>query len=365
MQTMMKNTPINSFTKDELNKYIVNLGEKNYRAKQIWKWLYVNGVKSFNEMSDIGIKLREKLYSDLDYNRLDIDLHQISKDGTQKWLFKLSDNRQIESVFIPEADRGTLCISSQVGCTLSCSFCHTGTMPLVRNLSTDEIIGQILTAKDSLEERDIKNRKITNIVFMGMGEPLYNYQQVTRAIKILLDNEGLCYSRRKITLSTSGVVPIIQKLKYELDVSLAISLHAVNDDIRNELVPINKKWPIKELLSVLEVYPGVNNSRRITFEYVMLEGVNDSINDAKKLVKLLEPIHAKVNLIPFNPWPGSIYKCSSEKTIKDFADEVCYNGGITATVRHARGQDILAACGQLKSNSVRLSREKVTNINFV
>ena len=361
---MMKNVPINSFTKDELNKYILDLGEKNYRAKQIWKWLYVNGVKSFSEMSDIGIKLREKLHSDLDHNRLDIDQHQISKDGTQKWLFKLSDDRKIETVFIPETDRGTLCISSQVGCTLSCSFCHTGTMPLVRNLSTSEIIGQILTAKDGLKDWDIKNRKITNIVFMGMGEPLYNYQEVTRAIKILLDNEGLCYSRRKITLSTSGVVPIIQKLKYELDVSLAISLHAVNDDIRNVLVPINKKWPIKELLSALEVYPGVNNSRRITFEYVMLDGVNDSINDAKKLVKLLEPIHAKVNLIPFNPWPGSIYKCSSEKTIKDFADEVCYNGGITATVRHARGQDIFAACGQLKSNSMRLSREKVVNINF-
>lgn len=361
---MIKNVPINSFTKDELNKYILNLGEKQFRAKQIWKWLYVNGVKSFNEMSDIGIKLRDKLHSDIDNIRLNIDQHQISKDGTQKWLFKLSDDRKIETVFIPEKDRGTLCISSQVGCTLSCSFCHTGTMPLVRNLFTYEIIGQILAAKDSLGDWDIKNRKITNIVFMGMGEPLYNYHEVTRAIKILLDNEGLCYSRRKITLSTSGVVPIIKKLKYELDVSLAISLHAVNDDIRNELVPINKKWPIKELLSVLEVYPGVNNSRRITFEYVMLDGVNDSIKDAKKLVKLLEPIHAKVNLIPFNPWPGSIYKCSSEKTIKDFADEVCYNGGITATVRHARGQDILAACGQLKSNSVRLSKEKVANIKF-
>ena len=360
---MKKNISINSFTKDELNTYLFDLGEKKYRTRQLWKWLYVNGVKSFNEMTDIGINLREKLNSDLLYNRLEIDKHQISKDGTQKWLFKLEDERKIETVFIPESDRGTLCISSQVGCTLSCSFCHTGTMPLVRNLSTNEIIGQILAAKDSLLDWEIKNRKITNIVFMGMGEPLYNYQQVTKAINILLDNEGLCYSRRKITLSTSGVVPIIQKLKHELDVSLAISLHAVSDDVRNELVPINKKWPIKQLLSALEVYPGVNNSRRITFEYVMLDGVNDSINDAKKLVKLLEPIHAKVNLIPFNPWPGSIYRCSSEKTIKDFADEVCYNGGITATVRHARGQDILAACGQLKSNSSRISREKIADIN--
>tara|TARA_B000000475_G_scaffold269903_1_gene264623 strand:- start:353 stop:1303 length:951 start_codon:yes stop_codon:yes gene_type:complete len=314
-------------------------------------------------MSDIGVKLRDKLNSDLLLGRLSIDKHQVSKDGTQKWLFELKDKRKVETVFIPETDRGTLCISSQVGCTLSCSFCHTGTMPLVRNLSTDEIIGQILSAKDSLLDWNTKNRKITNIVFMGMGEPLYNYIEVTKAIKILLDNEGLCYSRRKITLSTSGVVPVIQKLKYELDVSLAISLHAVTDKVRDELVPINKKWPIKELLSSLEVYPGVNNSRRITFEYVMLEGVNDSINDAKKLIKLLKPLHAKVNLIPFNPWPGSVYKCSSEKTIKDFADEVCYNGGITATVRHARGQDILAACGQLKSKSVRLKREKVLNIN--
>ncbi|MDG2001629.1 MAG: 23S rRNA (adenine(2503)-C(2))-methyltransferase RlmN [Alphaproteobacteria bacterium] len=360
---MKKNLSINSLNREELSKYIFDLGEKKYRAKQLWKWLYVNGVKSFDEMSDIGIKLKDKLNSDFLFNRLSIDKHQVSKDGTQKWLFELKDKRKVETVFIPETDRGTLCISSQVGCTLSCSFCHTGTMPLVRNLFTDEIIGQILSAKDSLLDWDNKNRKITNIVFMGMGEPLYNYTEVTRAIKILLDNEGLCYSRRKITLSTSGVVPIIQKLKYELDVSLAISLHAVTDKVRNELVPINKKWPIKELLSALEVYPGVNNSRRITFEYVMLEGVNDSISDAKKLVKLLKPLHAKVNLIPFNPWPGSIYKCSSDKTIKDFADEVCYNGGITATVRYARGQDILAACGQLKSNSVRLNREKVLNIN--
>jgi 23S rRNA (adenine2503-C2)-methyltransferase len=362
---MKKNFSVNSFTRDELSQYIFDLGEKKYRAKQLWKWMYVNGVKSFNEMSDIHVKLRDKLNSDLLFSRLSIDKHQISKDGTQKWLFELKDKKKVETVFIPEMDRGTLCISSQVGCTLSCSFCHTGTMPLVRNLSTYEIIGQILAAKDSLLDWGIKNRKITNIVFMGMGEPLYNYKEVTRAIRILLDNEGLCYSRRKITLSTSGVVPIIQKLKYELDVSLAISLHAVTDKVRNELVPINKKWPIKELLSALEVYPGVNNSRRITFEYVMLDGVNDSINDAKKLVKLLKPLHAKVNLIPFNPWPGSIYNCSSVKTIKDFADEVCYSGGITATIRHARGQDILAACGQLKSNSVRLNREKVVNINTV
>ena len=360
---MLKNISINSFSKEDLQQYIIDIGEKNFRSKQLWRWIYVNGAKSFNEMSDVGANLRNKLNSDINFNRLVIDTHQVSEDGTQKWLFTLKDKRKIETVFIPEADRGTLCISSQVGCTLSCSFCHTGTMSLVRNLKADEIVGQVLSVKDSLLDWNMKNRKITNIVFMGMGEPLYNYQEVTKAIKILLDNEGLCYSRRKITLSTSGVVPVIQKLKKELDVSLAISLHAVSDELRNELVPINKKWPIKELLSVLEIYPGVNNARRITFEYVMLDGVNDSTDDAKKLVNLLKPIHAKVNLIPFNPWPGSNYKCSSDKAIKNFADEICYNGGITATVRYARGQDILAACGQLKSNSVRLRNEKVKNIN--
>ena len=360
---MSENIAINSLSKDDLKKYIIKLGEKDYRAKQLWRWLYVSGVKSFKDMSDIGVNLRDQLSAKMSFERLIPNTHQVSEDGTQKWLFSLKDKREVETVFIPESGRGTLCISSQVGCTLSCSFCHTGTMALVRNLTADEIVGQVLSAKDSLLDWGLKNRKITNIVFMGMGEPLYNYQEVTKAIKILLDNEGLCYSRRKITLSTSGVVPIIQKLKKELDVSLAISLHAVNDKLRNELVPINKKWPIKELLSVLEVYPGVNNARRITFEYVMLDGVNDSIAEAKKLVSLLKPIHAKVNLIPFNPWPGSIYKCSSTKAIKDFADEVCNNGGITATVRHARGQDILAACGQLKSNSERIKREKVKNIN--
>jgi len=238
---MSKNIAINSLSKDELKKYLIKLGEKDYRANQLWRWLYVNGVKSFKSMSDIGVNLRDKLSSEVSFNRLIHNTHQISEDGTQKWLFSLHDNKEVETVFIPEAGRGTLCISSQVGCTLSCSFCHTGTMALVRNLTADEIVGQVLSAKDSLLDWGLKNRKITNIVFMGMGEPLYNYQEVTKAIKILLDNEGLCYSRRKITLSTSGVVPIIQKLKKQLDVSLAISLHAVNDKLRNELVPINKK----------------------------------------------------------------------------------------------------------------------------
>ena len=354
---------INFYTleKKELISFLDAIGEKKYRADQLWKWTYTKGIKSFDEMSNIGELLKDKLDSSIEMFRLEKHTHQISNDGTQKWLFNLKDNKKIETVFIPEDDRGTLCVSSQVGCTLACSFCHTGTMPLVRNLTVDEIVAQVLSAKDYLSDWDSRNahRKITNIVFMGMGEPLYNYETVLKASKILLDNEGLCYSRRKITLSTSGVVPAIEKLKKELEVSLAISLHAVNDKLRNILVPINKKWPIKELFSVLKDYPGVNNSRRITFEYVMLDGINDSIEDAKALAKMLKPLHAKVNLIPFNPWPGSKYKCSSENNIKLFADEVCYKGGITATIRHPRGQDILAACGQLKSDSVRVRREKV------
>ena len=357
---MTNKISIFSFKKDEFLKQITDLGEKKYRAAQIWKWVYTKGVTSFNTMSDIGPELKNVLQDNFEIDRLDNHIHQVSKDGTQKWLFNLKDNKKIETVFIPEEDRGTLCVSSQVGCTLTCSFCHTGTMPLVRNLKSDEIVNQVMSVKDFLDDWNLdgNNRKITNIVFMGMGEPLYNYDEVVKAIKILLDNEGLCYSRRKITLSTSGVVPIIKKLKKELEVSLAISLHAVKDNLRDTLVPINKKWPIKELLGVLLSYPGVNNSRRITFEYIMLDGINDSLNDARALAKLLKPIHAKVNLIPFNPWPGSVYKCSSDKNIKLFADEVCFNGGITATVRHARGQDIFAACGQLKSDSIRLKNQK-------
>jgi len=359
--------------KENLKKFILDKGEKPYRADQIWRSMYVDLYDNFNDISTIPDKLKKSLNNELEFSPLKLVVKKKSKDkSTDKYLWRLHDNKLIETVLMRYDEDGhrrkrrTVCISSQVGCALDCKFCATGQQGFSRQLTVGEIVSQVVEVKKELLKEDpkiIKDQNNLNIVFMGMGEPLYNYQEVTKAIKILLDNEGLCYSRRKITLSTSGVVPIIQKLKYELDVSLAISLHAVTDDVRNELVPINKKWPIKELLSSLEVYPGVNNSRRITFEYIMLDGVNDSINDAKKLVKLLKPIHAKVNLIPFNPWPGSIYRCSSDKTIKDFADEVCYNGGITATVRHARGQDILAACGQLKSNSVRLSKEKVVKIN--
>ena len=351
--------PINSFGKADLKEHVISLGEKKYRAKQLWNWLYVKGAKSFSEMNNIGKELIGKLTLSNNFERLNIYDNQVSSDGTRKWVFELYDGNKIETVFIPEEERGTLCISSQVGCTLACSFCHTGTMPLVRNLTSDEIVGQLLIVKDCLDDwHDLnKKRKITNIVFMGMGEPLYNYDEVKKAIQIFLDNEGLNFSRRKITLSTSGVVPKIEKLKNDLDVSLAISLHAVCNEVRNNLVPINRKWPIEKLLEVLTNYPGVNNSRRITFEYVMLEGINDTINDAKVLIKLLKSIPAKVNLIPFNPWPGSTYKCSSIEVINKFADVVCSDGGIVATVRQPRGQDILAACGQLKSDSVRIKNK--------
>ena len=368
--------PINSFGKADLKEHVISLGEKKYRAKQLWNWLYVKGAKSFSEMNNIGKELIGKLTLSNNFQRLNIYDNQVSNDGTRKWVFELYDGNKIETVFIPEEERGTLCISSQVGCTLACSFCHTGTMPLVRNLTSDEIVGQLLIVKDCLDDwHDLnKKRKITNIVFMGMGEPLYNYDEVKKAIQIFLDNEGLNFSRRKITLSTSGVVPKIEKLKNDLDVSLAISLHAVCNEVRNNLVPINRKWPIEKLLEVLTNYPGVNNSRRITFEYVMLEGINDTINDAKVLIKLLKStgvktfvIHSrkailgkftpKQNLIPFNPWPGSTYKCSSIEVINKFADVVCSDGGIVATVRQPRGQDILAACGQLKSDSVRIKNK--------
>ena len=355
---MISVVSINSFGKNDLKKYIIDLGEKKYRANQLWKWLYVKGVKSFSEMTDIGKDLRNKLSINNSIKRLEIGLHRISSDGTQKWLLNLHDKNKVEMVFIPEDNRGTLCISSQVGCTLSCSFCHTGTMPLVRNLTSDEIIGQLLLAKDHLNDwKTTKDkRKITNIVFMGMGEPLYNYDEVVKAVKVLMDNEGLNYSKRKITLSTSGVVPAITKLKNDVEVGLAISLHAVKNEIRDYLVPINRKWPIEKLLESLTNYPGMNSSRKITFEYVMLDGINDSLEDAKILIKLLKPMHAKINLIPFNSWPGSKYKCSSAEAIKKFSEKVCKEGGIMATVREPRGSDILAACGQLKSSSVRKNK---------
>jgi 23S rRNA (adenine2503-C2)-methyltransferase len=282
-----------------------------------------------------------------------------SLDGTQKWLLRFSDGQEVESVHIPEEDRGTLCVSSQVGCTLTCKFCHTGTQRLVRNLEAAEIVGQVMIARDALGEwpSPAEDRQITNIVMMGMGEPLYNFDNVAKALKIVMDHEGLSISRRKITLSTAGVVPMIRRCGAELGVNLAISLHAVSDELRDVLVPLNKKYPIAELLDACRTYPGSSNARRITFEYVMLKGVNDTPAEARELVRLLAGIPAKVNLIPFNPWPGAPFECSSDAAIAAFAD-IVNAAGYSSPVRTPRGRDILAACGQLKSESVKLSKSE-------
>ena len=282
---------------------------------------------------------------------------QISRDGTRKWLLRLADGQEVETVYIPEDDRGTLCVSAQVGCTLTCRFCHTGTQALVRNLSAAEIVGQIMTALDDIGDwpRTREGRRVTNLVMMGMGEPLYNYDNVAAAIRTVLDDEGLAISKRKITLSTAGVVPLIERCGEELGVGLAVSLHAVRDDLRDELVPLNRKYPIAELLAACRAYPGAHNARRITFEYVMLKGVNDSQADAVELARLLKDLPAKVNLIPFNPWPGAAFECSSRGAIMRFA-KILNDAGLSAPVRVSRGQDIMAACGQLKSASQRLRK---------
>lgn len=357
---MTEKTHIIGLTREELTTKLKELGMEAFRAKQIWHWVYAKGVTDFGEMTTIAKKQQQQLAEHFTVHRPGIAKELKSFDETRKWLLEFKDGNKVETVFIPEEDRGALCVSSQVGCTLSCSFCHTGTMKLVRNLTAEEIIGQVLIARDGLNEWG-KNRDegiFTNIVFMGMGEPLYNYDEVARAIKIIMDNEGIAISKRKITLSTSGVVPMIEKCGAELGVNLAISLHAVRDDLRNELVPLNKKYPIKELLESCRNYPGVSNARRITFEYVMLKGVNDTDADAKELCRLLQGIHAKVNLIPWNPWPGAKYETSSNNRIHAFA-RIVNAAGFSAPVRATRGQDIFAACGQLKSDSERKKGEKV------
>ena len=341
------------------------------RVSQIWHWLYVRGISDFADMRNLSKDFRATLSERFDIARPKIIEEQISNDGTRKWLMQFPSLGagkpvEIETVYIPEDGRGTLCISSQVGCTLTCSFCHTGTQKLVRNLTAGEILAQLLLARDRLG--DFPNvdtpqgaivpgegRKVSNIVMMGMGEPLYNFDNVKQALLIATDGDGLSLSRRRVTLSTSGVVPFIPRTGEEIGVMLAISLHAVRDDLRDELVPINKKYPLAELLEACRNYPGVNNARRITFEYVMLKGVNDSLEDAKELVRLLKGIPAKINLIPFNPWPGSAYECSEWDQIEKFADFINANG-YASPIRTPRGRDILAACGQLKSESERLKK---------
>jgi 23S rRNA (adenine2503-C2)-methyltransferase len=344
-------------TRAELGDTVAGLGEKPFRTAQLWHWIYYRGESDFQKMTTLAKSFRDTLAESCEVVRPGVTTEQRSVDGTRKWLLRTQDGNEVESVFIPEEDRGALCVSSQVGCTLSCAFCHTGTQKLVRNLSAAEIVGQVMVARDSYEEwpSPKDGRLLTNIVMMGMGEPLFNYDNVAKALKIVMDPEGLAISKRRITLSTSGVVPMIEKVGTELGVGLAISLHAVRDDLRDELVPINKKYKIAELLEACRNYPPAHNARRITFEYVMLKGVNDSMADARILAKLLEGIPAKVNLIPFNKWPGVAFECSEPETIEAFG-EVLRRAGYAAMVRTPRGRDIMAACGQLKSASERARR---------
>jgi len=341
------------------------------RVSQLWHWLYVRGVSDFDDMTNVSKDMREMLKTHFTVARPEIVEEQVSSDGTRKWLLRFPPRGagrpvEIETVYIPEEGRGTLCISSQVGCTLTCSFCHTGTQKLVRNLTAEEILSQLLLARDRLgdfPDRDTpagaivpaEGRKVSNIVMMGMGEPLYNFESVKTALLIATDGDGLSLSKRRVTLSTSGIVPEIYRTGSEIGVMLAISLHAVRDELRDMLVPINKKYPLKELLEACRAYPSLSNARRITFEYVMLKDVNDSLEDAKLLVQLLKGIPAKINLIPFNPWPGTNYQCSDWEQIERFADFI-NQAGYASPIRTPRGRDILAACGQLKSESERMRK---------
>src|SRR6266436_1960464 len=359
------------FSRAQLMQALASIGvpaaQRKMRVQQIWHWLYVRGARGFDEKTSVSKEVRALLERHFTLARPEVVAEQVSVDGTRKWLLRLPGEQsgegerphEVECVYIPETDRGTLCVSSQVGCTLTCSFCHTGTQRLVRNLGAAEIVTQLMVARDALGEcpSPQKKRQITNVVLMGMGEPLFNYDNVAEALRIVMDPEGLSISRRKITLSTAGVVPMIRRCGAELGVNLAVSLHAVRDEIRDRLVPLNRKYPIAELLDACRTYPGASNARRITFEYVMLKGVNDSPADARELVRLVAGIPAKVNLIPFNSWSGAPYECSSEAAITAFSD-IVFAAGYSAPVRTPRGRDILAACGQLKSASVRLRKSE-------
>ncbi|MCW5682567.1 MAG: 23S rRNA (adenine(2503)-C(2))-methyltransferase RlmN [Xanthobacteraceae bacterium] len=362
---------------EALGEIGVSERERRMRVSQLWNWIYFRGVRDFEAMTNVSKDLRAKLSEHFTLDRPEVVVEQVSSDGTRKWLIRLPADtpgekpHDIEAVYIPESDRGTLCISSQVGCTLNCSFCHTGTQRLVRNLHAHEIVAQVMIARDRLgewpgmtraegtaSEQDAP-RLVTNLVFMGMGEPLYNYDGVKTAIATISDDQGISIGKRRITVSTSGVVPMIEPLGNDVGAMLAISLHATRDDLRDELVPLNKKYPIKELLDACRAYPGASNARRITFEYVMLKDVNDSPAEAKELVRLLKGIPAKINLIPFNPWPGTKYECSDWETIEKFSD-IVFNAGYASPVRTPRGRDILAACGQLKSETQKLTaRERM------
>lgn len=373
--------PLIGLTREEIAEALAALGvparQVNMRVRQLWHWLYVRGVSDFTAMFNVSKDLRARLEDHFTLHRPEIVEELLSEDGTCKWLLRFPSHGagrpvEVETVYIPEDGRGTLCVSSQVGCSLTCSFCHTGTQKLVRNLRTEEILGQFLLARDRLGDFPDKDtpdgaivptegRKITNIVMMGMGEPLYNFDAVKKALLIAADGEGLSLSKRRITLSTSGVVPAIARCGEEIGVMLAISLHAVRDDLRDILVPINKKYPLATLMDACRAYPGLSNAKRITFEYVMLKGVNDHLDDAKGLITLLRGIPAKINLIPFNAWPGSNYQCSDWQQIERFADAL-NQAGYASPIRTPRGRDILAACGQLKSQSERLRKTERLNL---
>ena len=356
-------TNLLGLTKAEIKSLLNKINLPNFRASQIWNWIYRSGTVDFNEMTNISKDLRSLLSQNFNIWRPNISSTHQSQDGTIKWLLKLDDGNEVETVWIPDEERGTLCISSQVGCTLTCKFCHTGTQRLVRNLSSSEIVGQVMLAMDQLKDwpSASENRLLTSIVLMGMGEPLFNYENVKKALEIIMDHSGISLSRRRITLSTSGIVPEIKKCGDDLGVNLAISLHATNDNLRNELVPINKKYDIKQLLDAVRSYARISNSRRVTWEYVMLKGVNDTAQDAKNLVKLIKGIPSKINLIPFNEWPCSPYECSEEDSINNFA-KIIMKAGYASPIRTPRGRDVMAACGQLKSLSIKQKKLNIKTL---
>jgi 23S rRNA (adenine2503-C2)-methyltransferase len=356
-------------SRDAIREALADAGmepkQAKLRGKQIWHQIYNRGATGFDAMSDIAKPQRAWLAERFKLDRPNVVVEQVSTDGTRKWLLKTDDGHDFEMVFIPDADRGTLCVSSQVGCTLNCRFCHTGTMRLVRNLTAGEIVGQVMLARDALGEwpSQPEGRLLSNIVMMGMGEPLYNFDNVRDALKIVMDGDGLALSKRRITLSTSGVVPMMERAGEEIGVNLAVSLHAVTKEVRDEIVPLNRKYGIEELLQACADYPGANNARRITFEYVMLKDKNDSDEDARELVRLIRKykLPAKVNLIPFNPWPGAPYECSSDERVQRFSD-IIFEAGISAPIRRPRGRDIMAACGQLKSAAEKKSRAELDRL---
>jgi 23S rRNA (adenine2503-C2)-methyltransferase len=348
-------TNLIGLSREELAAALAGAGATPLRAKQLWHWMYYRGVTDFAAMTTLSKRLRATLAERFVIARPEVRQALVSKDRSCKWLLRFADGNEVETVFIPEEDRGALCISTQVGCTLTCTFCRTGTQRLVRNLAAGEIVGQMMVARDACAEWPSPEggRMLSNIVLMGMGEPLFNYDAVATALRIIMDGEGIAVSKRRITLSTSGVVPMMRRCGAELGVNLAVSLHAVNDALRDELVPINRKYPIAELLAACREYPGAGNTRRITFEYVMLKGVNDSPADARALTRLVRGIAAKFNLIPFNPWPGAVHECSSPGAMKRFS-RILNDAGYAAPIRAPRGRDIMAACGQLRSQSMRI-----------